>query len=347
MSRGEWIGQWPGGRVWRSAGGVRTYFIRRKVNGRTYEVSTHCTLERAAIKQLERFEGDPEGYAPSGVRGDAVVLDAELAKAFLAWSKNTKGNSTDWVNKQKRYLQWWAGKLGRRDLRRVTLRDYIRPALDSAPGSKQRIEVIKGLYAWLRRERCTIRASEDPTYGTLAVPQGRPEQWRVSKVISREHHDALISALAQPWRDMVTLLAGTGWHVTELARFIRDGVVAELPGAASRAHGAFKVLVCPRRKSGEMMRTAVTSEVAEASERLRKRGTFSKIRFYQAVASGCDVAGIPRFPPGRYRHTVATWAIEQGADPAAVAAFLGHKSASTTRRFYATLAVTPRVPTLT
>jgi len=44
---------------------------------------------------------------------------------------------------------------------------------------------------------------------------------------------------------------------------------------------------------------------------------------------------------------VATWAIERGDDPAAVAAFLGHKSPATTRRFYATLAVVvPKIRTL-
>ena len=52
------------------------------------------------------------------------------------------------------------------------------------------------------------------------------------------------------------------------------------------------------------------------------------------------------FSPGQYRHSVATWAVEAGADPAAVAAFLGHKSPATTKRFYATLAVCPKIPTL-
>ncbi len=47
------------------------------------------------------------------------------------------------------------------------------------------------------------------------------------------------------------------------------------------------------------------------------------------------------FGPGQYRHTVATRMLNAGADPAAVAAFLGHKSPHTTRRFYATLAVVP------
>ena len=56
--------------------------------------------------------------------------------------------------------------------------------------------------------------------------------------------------------------------------------------------------------------------------------------------------GIDVFSPGQFRHSVATWAFEQGADPAAVSAFLGHKSPATTKKFYATLATVPKIPTL-
>jgi integrase len=43
---------------------------------------------------------------------------------------------------------------------------------------------------------------------------------------------------------------------------------------------------------------------------------------------------------------VASWAIEAGADPALVAAFLGHRSPRTTRKFYATNVSPAKVPTL-
>jgi integrase len=340
-----WVGKWLGGRIWQGADGRRSYVIRRQVGGRAYEVSTQCTGERAALRQLERFEADPAGYSPSGVSGESLVLTAELVEAFLRWSKHGKGNSLGWVATQKRYLTWWAAKLGRRDLRRVSLRDHIRPALDAAPNPKHRIETIKAFYGWLRKERHTISAAEDPTYGALSVPQARPEQWVTPKVIPRAHHDAALGAITEPWRSMLIALSGTGWHVTELERFVRAGIIAELPTNASRANDAHKILICPRRKSGETQRTPVSREVAEAAAKLRARGTFSTVRFYKAVEAACDAAGVPRFSPGRYRHTVATWAIEAGADPAAVAAFLGHKSPSTTRRFYATLAVVPKVPT--
>lgn len=345
MARGRWVGSWPGGRIWQAADETITYVIRRKVAGRPYHVSTRCSSLGPAMKQWERFQADPEGYSPSGASGAPISLDAETVKAFLKWSRDGKGNSPRWVSKQKGYLAWWAKQIGRRDLRRVSIRDHIMPALDKVPNPKQRIQTIKAFYAWLRKERHAITAAEDPTYGTLAVPQSRPEQWVTSKVIPRASHDAVCGAITQPWRDMLTVLAGTGWHVTELERFIRAGVVADLPSSASQGHGAFKVLVCPRRKSGEMQRTAVSAGVAEAGSRLRARGTYSQPRFLRAVAGACKAAGVEPYSPGSYRHTVATWAIEAGADPAAVAAFLGHKSPATTRRFYATLAVVPKVPT--
>jgi integrase len=46
------------------------------------------------------------------------------------------------------------------------------------------------------------------------------------------------------------------------------------------------------------------------------------------------------------RHSVATLAVNSGASPAAVAAFLNHRSPRTTLRFYATLATPVKVPAL-
>jgi integrase len=346
MARGRRIGTWPGGRIWEGTDGARTYVVRRKVAGRTYEVSTRCTSLRAAMAQLARFEADPEGYDPSGGQGERLLLDEDRARAFLRWSRDEKVNSSGWVRQQKRYLAWWVEKLGGIDLRRVSLRDHLLPALDGMAGRRHRIEVIKAFYSWMRKERALIAAAQDPTYGALSVPQGRPEQWVRPKSFSREAHEAVVRRLTGPWPDLLVVLAGTGWHVTELSRFAASGIIAALPSSASRAHGAAAVLVCPRRKSGEEQRTPVSSEAAEAARRVRKRGGFSVVRFYRAVTAACLAAEIEPYSPGQYRHSVATWAIEQGADPAAVAAFLGHKSPATTKRFYATLAVAPKVPTL-
>jgi hypothetical protein len=60
------------------------------------------------------------------------------------------------------------------------------------------------------------------------------------------------------------------------------------------------------------------SQVAELRAGHRDPHTFSA-----GFASACKAAGIPVFHAGQLRHSVATWAVNSGADPESVAAFLG------------------------
>ncbi|MFL5345321.1 MAG: tyrosine-type recombinase/integrase [Hyalangium sp.] len=272
-----------------------------------------------------------------------IYLDAPLAEEFLIWNRDVKKNSREWLEKQQRYLAWWADQLKGLDLRKVSLVDHIKPALKSAGKSPHRIAVLKSVYSWLRKEKHLLSVNEDPTFQTLVVPQARPEQWKRDKVIPREHYLLAREHLAPHWRDGMDVQAGTGRHVTELIRFAKEGSVEPYRGDAEEVSG---VLVCPQTKSGEPLRTAVSAEVLEAGKRLLERGTFGREKYGMAIISACKAAGIPSFTPGRFRHSVATWAIEKGADPASVAAFLNHKSPSTTRRFYATHAVPAKIPTL-
>ena len=62
--------------------------------------------------------------------------------------------------------------------------------------------------------------------------------------------------------------------------------------------------------------------------------------FSQVLAAACRAVALPNgkvgispFTPGRFRHSVATWACENGAAPAAVSALLGDKAPQTTKRF--------------
>ncbi|ABC81607.1 tyrosine-type recombinase/integrase [Anaeromyxobacter dehalogenans] len=155
-----------------------------------------------------------------------------------------------------------------------------------------------------------------------------------------------------PWSDVLTIQAGTGWHTTEVVRFAASGSIEPLPQAVVQ-DGVAGVLICPMHKSGEPIRTRVSAAVVDAAKRLLEHGAVSREWYDRAVRAACKSVkrpdgkvGIPVFTPGRLRHSVATWAIESGADPAAVAAFLGHKSARTTKRFYATHASVRKVPTL-
>ncbi len=346
-------GTWEGGFTRRDAHGRLMYVIRRSVGGKRYDVSTRCTTLKAAMEQLKRFEADPASYRAAGEeRRDPIYLDAALTLAFLTWSRDVQENSAHWVAKQKRYLAWWAGTLKGLDLRRVSLALHIKTALDTAKGQAHRIAVLKALYSWLRKERHTLTADEDPTFGTLAVPQSDPNARALKdKSISRKQYLAARKRLDGHWRDALDLQAGTGWHVTEVQRFAKGGAVEAHPRKGVKGVGG--VLVCPETKAGGSLRTAVGADVLAAAKRLRKRGTFGTERYGMALKAACEAAVAAKelkphevFTPGRMRHSVATWAINAGADPATVSAFLNHKSPRTTRKFYATHAVPTKVPTL-
>lgn len=342
---------WIGGYVIRDSKGHDLYFIRKQINGRRYDVTTACHTMRAAVKQLERFEADPANYRAGGDAPDApVLLTEDLAAEFLTWSRDVRRNSGEWLAKQRRYISWWAEKLSGFDLRAgkggrgVSLTDHILPALQGQANRQHRIAVLKALYSWLRKEKHVLDVTQDPTFQTLTAPPARPEQWKREKTIPREHYQLAREHLAPHWRDGMDVQAGTGWHVMELVRFAKSGSVEPYPRAGTP--GIAGVLVCPQTKAGEPIRTAVSADVCNAARRLLERGDYSRERYGMAIASACKAAAIPPFTAGCFRHSVATWAINNGADPATVAAFLNHKSPRTTRRFYATHAVPSKVPTL-
>ncbi len=345
---------WEGGFIRRDSRGRATFIIKRRVSGKPYEVSTRAHSRSAALEHLRRFEADPEAYDPRGtVRPEAILLDEDLSKDFLDWSK-AKGNSQSWRLNQRAHLSWWAGKLKGVDLRRANLRDHVLPALVGERSRAQRIAVIKCLYSWLRTEVHRISTAEDPCYGQLKSVQARPEQWTRSKVIPRESLDAVREHLAaeckrlkkqgRQWDDLLTVLMGTGLHVTELVRFCTGGAVE--PPPKNVAAGTAAVLVIPLTKAGDMLRVAVSDVVQAAAVRARKAGSFSREEFDRTVRAACAEVDVDPFTPAQLRHTVATWAVEAGADLGAVATFLNHKSPRTTRRFYATLATPTKVPTL-
>jgi integrase len=355
---------WKGGIVRYDASGEPTYIIRRMVNTRRYVISTRAHSLEAAGVHLDRFEKDPEGYDPRGhVRPEAIPLDVKLAEAFLAWSAKPKkeggrGNTPRWVHEQKLYLDWWSERLRGVDLRRLSYEEHVAPAMEGATAQRQRGATLLALYRFLRKER-GLSLTEDPVHGRLTFGEPEPEQVRRSKVVPTEHIDLVIEHLTSPWREVLTIQAGTAWHVTEVERFAVGGSIEPLPRNVTQ-EGVAAVLVCPRHKSGESIRTRVSAAVVEAAKRLRAHGSFSRghtgrggSAYFRAVRSACSVVkrpdgeiGIPAFTPGMIRASVATHAVNAGVDPAAVASFLGHRTKKTTERFYSTLASVAKIPTV-
>lgn len=145
-------------------------------------------------------------------------------------------------------------------------------------------------------------------------------------------------------------------------------VVEHKSGDTHRVAVSQEVLDAAKRLKEHAARMAVERETNKAAAlvaKLREAGkkvpkqpkptpdAFSREWYDRAVRSACRSVkrpdggmGIPVFTPGRFRHSVAHWAVEAGADPFAVSAFLGHKSPATTKKFYASLACPVKVPTL-
>jgi integrase len=330
--------RWAGGYI---LNGV--FVIRRQIHGKRYIVSTRARSSRAAHKQLERFEADPANYQPEGASQPLpIYLDATLAEEFLKWSRDELKNSQKWVNEQRDHLAWWADQLVECDLRNLSLVDRILPAIEGVPSRPHRIAVLKRLYSYLRKIRHLLTYDEDPTFQTLSAPPSKPAQWKRTKVIPQEHVRLAMDHMTGPYRLGLAVLAGTGWNVTELVRFVRGGSIEPLPQGAEGAG----VLVCPQTKAGAPLRVIISEAVLAAGQSLRARGKFSQERFEQAIKRACTAAKIPPFTPGRMRHSIATHAINSGADMAAVANFLNHKSPRTTARYYATHGTPRKVPTL-
>jgi integrase len=306
---------------------------------------TPASTVKVAMEWLARFEADPDGYdATGGLAGEKVWLDEAAIHRFQRWQTEVQQNSSVYVANLVRHLRWWAVHFKGRDMRRLQLRADIMRVLGQTTDRNSAIKSIKAFYSWSRKVEFSVKAAEDPTLQTLTVKASRPAQWKKSKVIPWESHTKVVAVLREPYRWSLQILAATGWHVTEVRQLALAGSVEPLPASTPGRHGTTHVLVCPKRKSGEPQRTAVTADVAEAATRLIRHGGLCLVDFYRAVKEAQKTAGVERYGAGQYRHSIGTWAISQGADPAAVAAFLGHRSPQTLRRFYTTHATVPAVP---
>ena len=357
---------WEGGYVHKDSRGRDVYVIRRQVGGTRYEVSTRCHKARAALEQLARFEADPERYDPRGAPSkEPIALDKTLAEAFLTWSRDVRHNTRKWVGEQRSALAWWAERLGGRDLRGLSLADAVIPALDGTlENPKQttsrahKIATLKTLYSWLRRERHLLTSVEDPT-ADLAVPQSQPAQRRMHKEHTTEEINSVImelgperrrSRLAKErkvdlaqvrhmtdYRDHLRLMAVTAWHVTELARFADSGRFYD-PTPLQAQDGTTAILETVH-KNGEVFRTRVGDVGAEAARHVRGAAGFSIERYAKAVKEAAEAAGVKGFR-GAVRHSALTWATELEGEEAAQKV-ARHKSARTSKKFYAERAAPP------
>ena len=323
-------GRWEGGYISLGTGGRETYFIEREVRGLRFHVSTRAHDKRAALRHLDRFESDPLAYRPEGVDVARLLLTNELVNEYeqflLVRRKCVRKHARNMV----RCLADWMADLGTQDLRTLNLAT-LKTALDRHTGSRQaRIIAIKAFFGWLRKEKGLMRSAEDSTLD-LPVPQGIPAKYRKRKVVEWERVQAASEHLPPRHLDVLTLMAATGMHVTELERFIRDDDAALIPAPPGAEYLA---VLCVLHKSGEWTRTPLLhpDHVAAAS-RLREARKVPR-RLNETHKAACEAAKVTAFTFGVLRHSCGTWAVQDGADPAKVSRYLGHKDPGTFKRFY-------------
>jgi len=313
--------------------------IRKQVNGVRYEISTRAYSETAAHAQLKLFQANPGAYDPNGEqKEDALYLDAELVRDFLAYSK-AKQNSGKWIGEQKRTLEWWTGKLHGVNLRGASLRDRILPALKETTNKHART-ALKALYTWLRRERHLITLAEDPVAGgMLQCVQASKIQKKKNKAVPREERGACHQPSRGTWKDALVIQSETGWHVTEIAPLRQDGEIE--PASQSQKDQGVHLLTGERiagviivqHKAGTSIGRRDAENVGGCAApsragRILRRVVHARGRI--GLQGGGAQEGIWS---GQMRHSVTTWLVEAGADMGSVATFLGHKSPSTTRSF--------------
>jgi hypothetical protein len=329
---------WDGGYRRKAKNGKKVFVIYARRGGKLYEISTRATSSDAAAQHWRRFQTDPANYRPEGdAPREALRLDADLGFTFLVWSRDSKGNSARHLRDQKKALQWWQDRLGAIDLRAVKTDRILRELDGVKHGRKQLIATLKTFYGWLRKERHLITTAEDPMFGQIRAPVSKAAQLTRRKAIDRKTFLLALNALEGWPRDALEVLGSTGWHLTELERFARGGEIERHP------HTGAPVILCPRTKGGNHLRTEIPPAVEPAATRLLEAG--QAVEYFAFLRALRDVGAT--FNPGNLRHSVATWAINEGTDPALVSAFLNHRSLATTRKFYATHAVPAKVPTLT
>jgi site-specific recombinase XerD len=338
----EVVPGWPG-YVHRQRNGKPVFIIEKMVGGRRFHVSTRANNITAATEQLARFQSNPEAYQPSGSGGRPVRMTAALVLEFRRWQHEQKRVSTKHGRDVAKYLADWMEDIGARDVRALDPAG-LREMVGRRSAQAHRIAALKVFVGWLRLERGLVRHHQDATLD-LQIPQSTPEKHRRRKVLDFTAVEAIMPHLSTDARACVTLLCATGWHRTELDRFARVGELQPRDDGSA-------VAVTPH-KSGDLDRKGLAGEAIEAAKHLRERGCVPQ-RLWREMHAASKAAGLPRekwVTPGVFRHSVATWAVEDGASIEQVSKFLGHKDPRTTRRFYVDMrepvaAVPTRLPHL-
>jgi site-specific recombinase XerD len=345
MSAGETT-KWLGGYVRHGKRGP-AYVIERWIDGARFHVSTKCRTERAALKELERFETDPHNYTPGGVAPDKarerLELSEDLILQFRDWMLTRERPTTDaHATRLARILVDWMRAFDGADLRDVTL-TQLKDELAKRRNKGLRVEAIKAFCGWLRRERGLLKHHEDPTVD-LRGPKTKVTPMSERMIASQDDVLKVLRWMPPESRDVMIVRIATGLHISEVRRWAGSGKMVrpinETVSVRTRAGveviPLLAVLYVQHKRGDEVPVPLVYPEHVEAAERLRERGYVPAYGTMSAhLRSACDIAKVPHFRQGIMRHSVVTWGLRAGAPLSDASDFVGHMDERTTRRHYA------------
>jgi site-specific recombinase XerD len=272
------------------------------------------------------------------------VLFRDAASAFISHCESIRKLSPHTVRAYQLDLQRFTQFLGRGAVLstcdRTTIHDYVRHlfgerALKEA-SVKRHLATLRSLFHWLEEDGHGI---DDPFRGArirIRMPK------RLPRIIARADLRRLLSNQARPsFADLTgyvatELLFATGMRVSELASLVDSAVAVDdgtitILGKGNRQRRVFvpeelKALLrsyrAARDKCGATADTfIVNSRGAAASPQMIRR----LVRIHGEQSAVRD-----RVTPHMFRHSVATYLLEEGVDIRYVQRLLGHRSISTT-----------------
>lgn len=272
------------------------------------------------------------------------MLFRDAASAFIRHCRSIRKLSAHTVRAYELDLARFTEFLGRRAqlaaCDRAKLHEYVRHLFEvralKESSVKRHLATLRSLFRWLEEDHGTI---DDPFRGTrirIRMPK------RLPRVIARAdlrrllHHDAPLTFADLTGYVATELLFATGMRVSELASLqdravdLDDGTIT-IVGKGNRQR---RVFIPDEIKSLlRDYRTARAHHAAEAETFLiNSRGAAASPQMIRRLVrlrgERRDVRD--RVTPHMFRHSVATYLLEEGVDIRYVQRLLGHRSISTT-----------------
>lgn len=272
------------------------------------------------------------------------MLFRDAASAFVLHCRSIRKLSPHTIRAYELDLARFSGFLGRRAAvaacDKTVIHNYVRHLFDvralKESSVKRHLATLRSFFRWLEEEQDGI---EDPFRGArirIRMPK------RLPRVIARaDLRRLLVHAPPHTFSDLTAyvateLLFATGMRVSELAGLldaavdVEDGTITII-GKGNRQRRVFvpddlKVLIRDYRTARDRCAAAaetflVNSRGEAASPQMIRR----LVRLHGERSAVRD-----RVTPHMFRHSVATYLLEEGVDIRYVQRLLGHRSISTT-----------------